>query len=146
MYWPKPEIKKHPEERWNRPDRVFFGFGACHILAGVYLEDAPLDGFYGEWIVPIEGYNGNHIYVTDGSIAFDYHGYVQREKLLAHYWKGWRERYVGWNASVQKIDFPLLVTAELNKRNHLGPDQFFGDPVARARQFLLSFQHLTNVE
>lgn len=141
MYWPNPEIKKHPEKSWNRPDRVFFGFGAYHILVGVFLEYAPWERFYGEWIVPTEGYNGNHMYVTDGSIAFDYHGFVQREKLLTHYWKDWRERYVGWNANVQKIDFPLLDTAELNKKNHRGPDQFFGDPVARARQYLLSFQH-----
>ncbi|KLN59555.1 hypothetical protein WH96_16925 [Kiloniella spongiae] len=143
MYWPRSGIKKHPEKRWNQPDRVFFGFGACHILAGVYLENAPLDGFYGEWIVPVKGYKGHHMYVTNGSIAFDYHGYSQREKLLTHYWKGWRERYVGWDANIQKIDFPLLETVELNKRKHLGPDQFFDDPIPRARQFISSFQHPT---
>lgn len=141
MYWPKPGIKKHPEKRWNRTDRVFFGFGACHILAGVYLEDAPLDGFYGEWIVPVEGYSGHHMYVTNGAIAFDYHGYSRRENLLTHYRNGWSERYAGWSANIKRIDFPLLETVELNKRNHLGPDQFFGDPVTRARQFLLLFQH-----
>ena len=84
------------------------------------------------------------MYVTNGSIAFDYHGYSLREKLLTHYWKGWSERYVGWNAKVQKVDFPLLETVELNKRKHLGPDQFFGDPVARAKKFLLSFRHTSS--
>lgn len=140
MYWPKPGIKQHPEKRWNRPDRIFFGFGACHILAGVFLEDTSLDGFYGEWIVPIEGNNGQHMYATNGTVAFDYHGYSLRERLLSHYWRGWRGRYPGWDATISRLDFPLLDTAELNKREHRGPDQFFGDPVARARNFISSIR------
>ncbi len=138
MYWPIPGIKKHPEKRWNQPDRIFFGFGACHILAGVFLEDAPFEGFYGEWIVPTEGFQGNHIYVTDGQITFDFHGYSKRERLIAHYWRKHKSRYSDWDAEIVKVDFPLLDTAELNARKHLGPDQYFGDPLPRARRYIAS--------
>lgn len=138
MYWPIPGIKQNPEKRWNQPDRIFFGFGACHILAGVFLEDAPVDGFYGEWIVPVEGFSGTHMFVSNGQASFDFHGYSSRERLLARYWKGHQGRYQGWNATVVRIDFPLLDTGELNARKHLGPDQYFGDPIVRARQFIAS--------
>jgi len=82
MYKMKPGIKGDPERRWALPDKVFFGNGACHILAGVFLNKPPLPGFYAERIIPGEGFAGNHIYVTDGRIAFDYHGYSSRLKLL----------------------------------------------------------------
>lgn len=141
MYFPKPGNKKDAKKRWNRPDRVFFGFGACHILAGTYLENCPLEGFYGEWIIPKDDFSGHHMFATDGKVTFDYHGYLSREKLLQHYWKGWSARYPGWNAKIERIDFDLLDTVALNKRKHLGPDQFFGDPVARAKTFLSNFDH-----
>lgn len=72
MYQLKPGIKQDPERRWALPDRVFFGFGACHILAGVYLQNPPLPGFFSERVIPGDGFSGNHIYVTNGDIAFDY--------------------------------------------------------------------------
>lgn len=82
MYVLKHGIKKNPEKRWALPDRIFFGHGACAILAGTFLKHPPLEGFYGERIIPDEGFSGNHIYVTNGLIAFDYHGYCARERLL----------------------------------------------------------------
>ena len=136
MYWPDAEVKKCPERRWHRPDRIFFAHGACHILAGVFLADPPAPGFHGEWIVPQDGFPGNHIYVTNGQIAFDFHGYSVRERMISRYWAAHRDRYPGWAAEIVKIDFPLLDTAALNARNHLGPDQFFGDPCPRARRFI----------
>jgi hypothetical protein len=138
MYWPLPGIKKHPEKRWKQSDRIFFGFGACHILAGVFLKDAPIDGFYGEWIVPDDSFSGTHMFVTNGQISFDFHGYSLRKRLLTRYWRGHQARYQGWDAKVVKIDFPLLNTKELNSRKHLGPDQYFGDPIERARRFIAS--------
>lgn len=141
MYWPKPGLKRYPEKRWNRPDRIFFGFGACHILTGVYLNTSPLPGFFGERIIPQDGFTGSHIYATDGHVAFDYHGYSLLKNLQAHYWRGWSLRYPGWDANIQRVDFPLLDTVELNKRKHLGPDQYFGDPVERARNFIDRIDH-----
>ncbi|TGS09904.1 hypothetical protein EN830_35295, partial [Mesorhizobium sp. M1C.F.Ca.ET.187.01.1.1] len=89
MYVLKHGIKKNPEKRWALPDRIFFGHGACAILAGTFLKHPPLEGFYGERIIPGEGFSGNHIYVTNGVIAFDYHGYCARERLLEHHARGW---------------------------------------------------------
>ena len=89
MYRAKPGIKKDPVRRWALPDRIFFGHGACHILAGVYLGEAPLLGFYAERIIPRDDVAGGHMYVTDGAIAFDYHGYSLRKRLLAHHRKVW---------------------------------------------------------
>lgn len=95
-----------------------------------------MEGFYGEWIIPAEGFSGTHIYVTNGKLAFDFHGYSFRKNLLSKYWRGYQRLYPSWSAEVEKIDFPLLDTIELNKRKHLGPDQYFKDPRPRAKRFI----------
>ena len=138
MYWPRPGIKKHPEKRWKQPDRIFFGFGSCNILAGVFLETTPFTGFYGEWIVPVDAFSGTHMFVTNGEIAFDFHGYSFRNRLIAHHWRGHQAKFEGWNAQILKINFPLLHTVSLNSRKHMGPDQYYGDPVERAKLFISS--------
>lgn len=136
MYVLKPGIKKNPEKRWALPDRIFFGHGACAILAGVFLDNPPLNGFHAERIIPIEGFYGNHIYVTDGKIAFDYHGYSCRDRLLTHHRKAWSSRYPGWGHVIEKVDFDLLDTAALNARKMIGREQYLHDPVTRARRFI----------
>ncbi|WP_246723465.1 hypothetical protein [Rhizobium sp. ARZ01] len=141
MYVLKPGIKRNPEKRWALPDRIFFGYGACHILAGVFLERPPLAGFYAEHIVPDEGYPGAHIYVTDGTIAFDYHSYCGRDRLLEHHSKGWIRLHEGWSCEIRKVDYRLLDTDELNQRKMLGPDQFLHDPIPRARRFIDRINH-----
>lgn len=143
MYRLKPGVKGDPQRRWRLPDRVFFGHGACHILAGVYLDLAPLAGFHAEKILPGDGYAGNHVFVTDGTVAFDYHGYSARQRLLDHHWRTWSDAYPGWHGRVARVDFPLLDTAALNARRMLGPDQYFGDPVARAGRFIARVDHAT---
>lgn len=102
---------------------------------------APLAGFYAEWIRPHDGFTGSHIYVTDGTIAFDFHGYSILSRLLEHYEAGWRGQYSGWSADRIKIGFSLLDTAELNQRKMLGPGQYYGNPVARARRFINKIDH-----
>ena len=141
MYRLKPGIKRDPVRRWNLPDRIFFGHGACHILAGVFLDSAPMNNFHAEWIRPRGDFAGSHIYVTDGSIAFDYHGYSVLSRLLKHHETGWSEQYPGWNADRVWVDFPLLDTAELNQRKMLGPNQYHADPIARAGRFIRRIDH-----
>ncbi len=136
VYVLKSGIKTDPERRWALPDRIFFGYGACHILAGVYLDDRPRHGLWAERVIARDGRPGGHAYVTDGAIAFDHHGYVLRDRLLAHHERGWRGRYDGWSCDVVPVDFDLLDTAALNARRMRGPDQYLHDPVPRARAFI----------
>ena len=136
MYVLKHGIKKDPVRRWALPDRIFFGHGACHILAGAFLEDPPLEGFHAERIVPAEGFAGNHIYVTNGVVAFDYHGYSARHRLLQHHGRAWSSHSPGWTCTIETVDFDLLDTAELNGRRMLGRDQYLHDPLPRARNFI----------
>jgi hypothetical protein len=144
MYILKPGIKRDPVLRWALPDRVFFGHGACAILAGVFLRDQLIPGFYAERVNPAHGFAGNHIYVTDGQTAFDYHGYSVRNRLLIHHTTRWADQYAeGWNCTLERVDFDLLDTGELNRRKMLGPDQYLNDPIGRAREFLGRIDHLS---
>jgi len=141
MFLLKPEIKKDPARHWRLPDRIFYAHGACHILAGVFLERFPEAGYWGIWIKPVEGFRGNHIFVTNGKIAFDYRGYSVHERLLAYLRKGWTYRFEGWACDTVRVDFGLLNTAELNVNNMRGPDQYFGDVLDRTHRYLDRVDH-----
>jgi len=141
MYVLKPGVKKNPLRRWRLPDRIFFGYGACHILAGVYLQRFPDSGFEAFWIKPHHGLPGNHIFVANGAVAFDFHGYADTARLIAHHGKGWTGLHPQWSADIQPVDFPLLDTASLNARKMLGPDQYLLDAIPRASKFIDRFAH-----
>ncbi len=141
MYRLKPGIKRNPQKRWNLPDRIFFGHGACHILAGVYLKLLSPPKFYAVWIKPDSNFYGNHIFVTNGETAFDYHGYSQYDRLVEHHKKGWLQEYSDWSSRIIKVDFNLLNTHCLNKRKMLGPDQYLHNPISRAKCFIDKFEH-----
>ncbi|WP_411969247.1 hypothetical protein [Mesorhizobium sp. B283B1A] len=79
--------------------------------------------------------------MTNGIVAFDYHGYSSRERLLVHHSKGWASQSAGWHCTIEKVDFDLLDTAELNRRKILGPDQYLHDPIPRAHRFLQRRDH-----
>lgn len=137
MYRLKPGIKREPQRRWQLPDRIFFGHGACHILAGVFLADPPRPGFHAERIIPGEGFAGNHIFVTDGTVAFDFHGCSCRTRLLRHHTGQWSDASApGWHCRLERVTFDLLDTAALNARKMLGPDQYLHDPRPRAQAFV----------
>lgn len=138
MYRMKPGTKSNPTLRWALPDGIFFGFGACHILAGVFLREYPKCGLVPQHIIPRNGQPGTHIFLTDGARAFDFHGFSCRDALLRHHQKGWQQiQGATWRYDVYDIDFDLLDTSTLNANKMLGPDQYFGDAIARARRFIL---------
>ena len=141
MYRATPGIKKDQMRRWALPDRIFFGHGACHILAGVYLGMAPLPGFFAERIMPHDGVPGGHMYVTEGTIAFDYHGYSLRRRLLDHHHRVWATDHPGWDCDIERVDFPILGAHALNVRKMLGPGQYLDNPIPRARAFILRIDH-----
>ena len=72
MFFPKTNVKHDPARRWHRPDRHFFANGACQVLAYAFLEKYPDLEFGARWIKPAPAFAGNHIYVTDGVMAFDF--------------------------------------------------------------------------
>lgn len=141
MYVLAPWKKKDPVTRWNLPDRIFFGHGACHILAGVFLYEGINNSFKPFWINPPH-HPGMHVFVSDGEIAYDYHGYSALSRLEMHHRKVWRSQYADWEGEICPVDFDLLDEAELNPRNMRGPDQYLHDPVHRARMFIQQVDHL----
>ena len=132
----KPGIKEDPARRWNLPDRIFFGHGACHILAGVFLNSPYGREYSATWIKPKPALKGHHIICTRDEIAFDYHGYSNRHKLVLHHCRTWAADQPDWSYRLVEVDFDLLDTAELNARGMRGPDQYLHDPIARAEAFV----------
>ncbi|WP_245279027.1 hypothetical protein [Mesorhizobium loti] len=130
------------------------GAAGSHLLrlrgvphsCGYLPQASPLKGFFAERIIPAENFSGNHVYVTNGAITFDHHGYSSRERLLQHHRKGWAAHSAGWHCTIEKVDFDLLDTAELNQRKMLGPDQYHYDAVLRARRFLQRIDHAEAAE
>lgn len=130
-------------QRWALPDRVFFAAGACHILAPAFLERHGRPGMRALWIRPAPGYIGNHIFVSDGALAFDYHGYAGHDRLLAHYARRARRQVPGWTATLIDLPRETLISEALS-RQYDGlwlrqPDQFLHDALPRARRFLDRF-------
>jgi hypothetical protein len=144
MYQPRRFGKKDQVRFWSAPDRVFFAAGACHVLAHAFVERFPDAGFRPIWIRPAPGFWGNHVLVTNGEIAFDYHGYSRYAQLLDHFTRRARLHYPGWEASVVQVTVSLVnhdeaKTIGLHIRE---PNQFLHDALPRARRFLARFDPL----
>jgi hypothetical protein len=144
MFFPQTEVKGDPFLRWHRPDRQFFANGACQVLAFAFLESYPDAGFHARWIKPAEGFTGNHIYVTDGTCAFDYHGFATEQRLLSLVFRRGRRFFRGWDATLVDLPTDALVS-EHRSRQFEGlwlrePKQFLHDALPRARAFLDRYQ------
>jgi hypothetical protein len=135
--------KRDPIKRWALPDRVFFACGACHILAYAFLRAYPQSGFTPIWIRPINGHTGNHILVVRDQLAFDYHGYSNLPKLLAHVKRKANRWWPGWDAQLTGLPAEVLVS-ESKSRMYDGlwlmePKQFLFDAMPRAESYLRRF-------
>lgn len=114
---------------WARADQAFFAAGACHILA---------------WACR-DAYLARSIDVAAVRLAGDtqiFHAYAS--------WNGWAFDHSGWNPEPQLLavnaDFeghPLErvgITDDLAEfcaeHHHRMPDQFWRDPVPRARRYV----------
>lgn len=143
MFFPKTNAKADPVRRWHRPDRHFFANGACHILAFAFLERYADRGFHARWIKPARGYSGNHIYVTNGVEAFDYHGFSTEERLLALAFRRAQRFFPGWDATLVDLPTDVLVSERLSRQIDglwlREPRQFLHDALPRARMFLDRF-------
>ncbi len=141
MFFPKINVKNDPVRRWHRPDRHFFANGACQVLAFAFLERYPDMGFHARWIKPAVGFTGNHIYVTDGINAFDYHGLTTELRLLTFVFMRGRRFFPGWDATL--VDLPTDVSEQRSRQIEglwlREPKQFLYDALPRARNFLDRF-------
>lgn len=143
MYVIDRSVKQDPRRRWALPDRVFFACGACHILAYAFLEKFPSSGFEPVWIKPADGHTGNHIVAVNGTTAFDYHGYSDWEKFLAHTNRKADRWWPGWRAELVELPKQVLVSEQMS-RQYDGlwlrePRQFLHDALPRARRFVGRF-------
>lgn len=146
MFFPKVNVKDDPVRRWHRPDRHFFANGACQVLAFAFLERYSDLGFRARWIKPALGFPGNHIFVTDGQNAFDYHGLTTEPHLLSLCFRRARRLYPGWNATLVNLPTDVLIS-EQHSRQFEGlwlrePKQFLRDAMPRAHAFLDGFGDL----
>jgi len=143
MYLLRPGIKEDPVRRWDLPDQVFFASGACHVLAHAFLERFHWAGFGAVWVRPRGGFTGNHVFVTDGDLAFDYHGYVPRGRLVDHYTKRARHLFPRWEADFLPVTVSLVnrEEAKVIGMDIREPTQFLHDALPRARRYLARFDH-----
>lgn len=143
MYVLAPGIKEDPVRRWSLPDRVFFACGACHVLAYAFLKAYPTSGFTALWIKPARSFTGNHIVVVREDLAFDYHGFSNWSRLLAHTTSKANRWWPGWSARLIALPMDVLVSAP-KSREYDGlwlrePKQFLHDALPRAERFLHRF-------
>lgn len=143
MFFPKINVTEDPVRRWHRPDRHFFANGACQVLAFAFLERYPNLGFHARWIKPAAGFTGNHIYVTDGTNAFDYHGLTTEARLLAFGFARARRFFPGWDATLVDLPADVLVSEQRSRQIEglwlREPKQFLHNALPRARNFLDKF-------
>jgi hypothetical protein len=142
MFFPKINVKEDPVRRWHRPDRHFFADGACHVLAFAFLERYPALGFHARWIKPA-AFTGNHIYVTNGTNAFDYHGLTTEARVLSFGFARARRFFPGWDATLVDLPTDVLVSEQRSRQIEglwlREPTQFLHDALPRARNFLDKF-------
>jgi hypothetical protein len=142
--------KRDLVKQWGLPERVFFAAGACHILAAAFLREYPNAGFQPIWIRPAAGHTGNHVVAVRGGLAFDYHGYSDWPRLVAHY----RRRASQWSPGLSGTLVPLApdaLTSEARSRAYDGlhlrePGQFLYDAMPRAHAYLRRFPPPPNTD
>jgi hypothetical protein len=122
---------------WKRDDQSFFAAGACHILAEMFRQLHYGEDYQVIFIKPINGMPGTHIYVSNGTWAFDHNGWTREQELLDVSRQAYTKRYPGWDCE------RIVVTEDLEtfsrKNNHRQPWQFAYLPWERAYKYIHQF-------
>ncbi|MDB4223198.1 hypothetical protein N9850_05460, partial [Granulosicoccus sp.] len=131
-------------KRWNLSERAFFGHGACHILAHAYMLRFPKSEFYAVWIKPDEEFRGNHVFVTNGIMAFDYRGYLTESRLTSYHQTQYEFAYPGWGAKMVRVEGNLCDAVEMQKigMQIRGPNEFLHDAMPRACSYLNKYDDM----
>lgn len=122
---------------WQRPDLNFFAAGACQILAFAFLERHPHAGYRPRYICPAPGMHGTHVYVTNGTLAFDAQGYTTETALLNDHRRAYQHYQPEWHADVLDIDTSLEAFCAASQ--HHAPRDFPPGVWARAHAYLAQF-------
>lgn len=143
MYKPSLLFDRTPEERkdpflfWQRDDQPFFAAGACHILAEMFRQLHYGEDYQVIFIKPTNNLPGTHVYISNGTWAFDHNGWTREQELLDTSRKAYTKRYPGWDCE------RIVVTDNLEtfcqKNNHRQPWQFAYLPWERAYKYIQQF-------
>jgi hypothetical protein len=139
MIFRTEEQKRDPVRSWYRSDRSFFAAGACHILAGAFLETYPNTGFNPQLISPHPGLPGSHVFVSNGEIVFDYHGISKHHDFLSHYFTKIRRFFPRWQGEIIRLKESPISESFCRTYNHRLPSQYLHNPLPRAFSFLAHF-------
>lgn len=139
MYRPSSGFRRTEAERrdqrlsWDRDDVAFFAAGACHILAYAFMEIYPEAGFRPVGLWPRDERDPSHVYVTEGTWAFDHDGWTLQSELLS----------VTRAAEPLSAFTPRPIDTNLDtfcRRHHHRPRHLFAfDPWERARRYIAQF-------
>ena len=138
MIFRTDEQKADPEWLWHRTDRSFFAAGACHMLAHQFLKMNEGDGFHPMMVIPDSGFRGSHVFSSDGQVVFDYHGFSNHERFVAHYAIVIRRFFPDWRGSILDISDTFWTEGWFTQFPHRRLCQFSHDPTERARLFVKS--------
>ena len=144
MIFRSSEQKSDLRKSFYRPDRPFFASGACHVLADVFIETNGSE-WHAVFIFPEAGFRGSHVFVSNGRLVFDYHGFSSEAVFIEHHFKKMRRFFPGWRASLVELTTSPISEEFCTRFNHRRPDQFYENPQPRALNFVhrhLKTQHI----
>lgn len=114
---------------WERTDQAFFAAGACHVLAWV-CRDAHPDRAIELAAVRFAGDRQVfHTFAVWGCWAYDHAGWNSESELLAA-----NEDFEG--RPLERIAITTDLAEFCEEHFHRMPDQYWRDPVPRAREYL----------
>jgi len=133
------EQKQDVAGSWHRPDRPFFAAGACHILATAFLDSYPNSGYRPFLLLPDPGFRGTHVFVSNGKLIFDYHGYTDYDRYFRHHQKKIHRFFPSWRGQVLALKVSPIDESFCREYSHRLPSQYLHDPLPRALAYLKRF-------
>jgi hypothetical protein len=137
LYARTPEERADQATSWARPDHAFFAAGACHVLAWSFLDAYPDAGFLAVGLRVVGHPNASHVYVSDGTWAFDHNGWTYEAELLAVTRADYATHQPG--AVLERLALGFDLAAFCAAHNSRLPAQYAHDPRPRARSYLARF-------
>jgi hypothetical protein len=132
-----PEEKADPFLSWARDDQAFFAAGACHILAFLFAQLHPNQGYEIIHIKPKEGFSGHHVYVSNGTWAFDHNGWTKENDLLRITKEAYQKATPEW--SFDRVVVKEDLEEFCRNTNHRSPAYFAYLPWERAYKYIKKF-------